>query len=59
MSRWFGVFGVLGKFFLIEFVGRSGAVLIEGLNIAEKLDMNDPDKSLSYHYLVEYAFFVS
>lgn len=45
--------------FLIELVGCSGVVLIEGLNIAEKLDMNDPDKPLSYHYLVEYAFFVS
>ncbi|CAZ79443.1 unnamed protein product [Tuber melanosporum] len=37
----------------------SGAVLIEGLNIAEKLDISDPDKSLSYHYLVEIMKWIS
>ncbi|KAH8153144.1 uncharacterized protein LAJ45_02731 [Morchella importuna] len=30
-----------------------GPVLIEGLNIAEGLDMRDPQDPLSYHYLVE------
>jgi gamma-glutamyltranspeptidase/glutathione hydrolase/gamma-glutamyltranspeptidase/glutathione hydrolase/leukotriene-C4 hydrolase len=33
----------------------SGAVLIEGLNIAEGLSMNDSSDPLSYHYLIEYV----
>ncbi|PWW77421.1 hypothetical protein C7212DRAFT_356875 [Tuber magnatum] len=37
----------------------SGAVLIEGLNIAEKLDMGDPERSLSHHYLVEIMKWIS